>query len=70
MLSVIFKARKFVKGFLRGFCWKFQGFLPPFDHPRHLKIGSNPPGCLGCSKNRPSAPPCRKQGLIPRRTIS
>ena len=43
MLSVIFKARKFVKGFLRGFCWKSQEFLPPFDHPRHLKIESNPP---------------------------
>ena len=43
MLSVIFNARKFVKGFLRGFCWKSQGFLPPFDHPCHLKSGSNPP---------------------------
>ena len=40
------------------------------DHPRHLKIRSNPAGCLGCSKNRPSAPPCRKQGLILRRIIS
>ena len=66
MLSVIFKARKFVKGFLRG-------FLPQFDPPRHLKIESSPPpppGCLGCPKNRPSVPPCRKQGLIPQRTIS
>ena len=51
MLFKIFKAKKFGMGFFRVNFWHgdFLGFwfLPPFDHPRHLKSGASPPPCVG-----------------------
>ena len=47
MLFKIFKARKFGMGFIFGVnFWRGEflrfWFLPPFDHPRHLKCGASP----------------------------
>ena len=58
----------------RDFWGDFVGsprdFCPNSTTPVTWKSRVTPPGCLGCPKTRPSVPPCRKQGLIPQRTIS